>query len=175
MKIDSFKILDSNGWNLMEELPQNDYDYPVDYPKIPLNFLCDVKTKHGKYYYTTKHYQKPEVTLEITTWRGISIGAIHYYGKLNISLPEMTRDDKEHWTISCFSIPAFHNDAIKLTSILEQWEIDKYPENYPKDYGFKAGQFHTGFSGPESVITAGKELFKRLFEKGWVFKIDKIF
>ena len=171
------EIIDDNGWNLEEVLPENDYEAEEVNMKITSDFGCGVKTKYKDEFYTFKRNprKKPTVTLEITTWRGISGEAIHYYGKLKIDMPEMEKNDTPGCTVGVYGhggIPMFSNNEIKLTQIIEQWEIDKYPSNY--EYHI-AGQRHTGFYSIAGVERRGKEVFEKIFDEGWKFKIDRRF
>jgi hypothetical protein len=169
-------IVDDNGWNLNEELPDQDWMFKEDF-KIPVDFGMGVKTtmKGDTYTYKRNPRKKPTVTLEISTWKGMGADAIHYYGKLNIDLPDMERDDQPGHTcsISGFGgIPMYSNSQIELTQILEQWEIDKYPRNYKHR---RPGEHNRGFYAVEGVKRRGKEVFEKLFGEGWTLKIDKRF
>jgi hypothetical protein len=170
MIIDSFEILDDNGWDLMKELPDMDYKFSLS--KFPANYLCGIKTKYKENTYTTSYHKPPKVTLKISTWKGICSDAIHYNGQLIIDLPDMQRDDKAGYTVGCWDIPIFKNDKINLTTIITQFEKDKYPSNY--DF-WDVGDHHKGFFTVKSVELAGKDLFDRIFEDGWIFKINSPF
>jgi hypothetical protein len=168
MIIDDFQILETGGWDLNKETPEYDYQCLESGLIIPLNYGLGIKTiNKGVKYHTHRHY-KPVVELQISTWMGIGAGAIHYYGTLVFNLPDMMRDDKYGYTIGCSDIPMFHNEKIKLTQILEQWEIDKYPQNFEFQ---EAGDHHKGFYGIESVKTHGQEIFEKIFTGGWNYKV----
>lgn len=177
IKYGDIYIMDDNGWNLEDKLPEKDWEAEEVDMKITPNFGVGVKTKYKDELYTFKRNprKKPTVTLEITTWRGMSVGAVHYYGKLIVDLPEMEKDDQPGHTIGVrghASIPMFSNDDIELTQVLEQWEIDKYPHNY--EY-CRAGQRHRGFYAVAGVERRAKEVFEKIFGEGWKLKIDKRF
>lgn len=177
IKFGNIEIIDDNGWNLYDELPKKDWEAEEVDMKITPNFGCGVHVRYNDQFYTYKRNprKKPTVTLEITTWRGMSVGAIHYYGKLIVSLPEMEMDNEPGHTIGLYghgTIPMFSNDDIQLTHVLEQWEIDKYPDRF--EYAI-AGYHVTGFYSPEGVIRRAKEVFEKIFGEGWKLKIDKRF
>jgi len=171
---DDVEILDDNGWNVKDVLPDRDWEAEEVDMKIPANFGCGVKARYEGETYTFKHEEKPVVTLKITSWTGMSIGAIHYYGKLEIGMPDMVSDETSHSLSGTpkWSIPMFSNNEIELTQILEQWEIDRYPENYK---GWRAGDRHRGFYTQDGVERRAKEVFEKIFGEGWKLKIDKRF
>jgi hypothetical protein len=167
---DNIEIIDNNGWNLDEELPSQ--DWMID-TKISSKLGCGIKTKFRNESYTYKHLKKPKVTLEITSWKGTSaVGAIHYYGKLHVGLPEMVNDEnKRTCSISGFGgIPMFKNHNIELTQVLEAWEIEKYPGNYQY---CKPGDHNRGFYSIAAVERKGKEIFEKIFEEGWDYKVER--
>jgi hypothetical protein len=169
-KKESLKLVDDNGWILAMEIP--DYDYHVDQDfKIPVDLGVGVKVIKDGIAYTSKHRGVPTVTLNITTWRGTAaVGAIHYYGTLKIGLPEFVQDDQKRYTCSMWDIPLFKNTEINLTHVLEQWEIDRYPDNYQDQ---RPGYHIRGFYQPEGAKRAAKEFFKKHFEEGWKFKVEE--
>lgn len=180
-KEDGYYVVNANGYTkeqLSTELPKEDIDYIEQGLKIPLNFGLGVEVIHkgDRLLYKrggNSYRGKPTVTLEISTWRGVSCGAIHYYGNLRISLPDahyVGNPEKEKWTTSTY-IPMYHRNDIELTQELEQWEIDKYPENY-KDY-YYAGQRHKGFYTVKQVKEYAELVFEQIFEKGWNYRVEE--
>jgi hypothetical protein len=171
----SYMIINPNGYTreqLSTELPKVDIDYINQDIKIPLNYGMGVEVLHkGEHYIFQRNGNcgKAVVTLDITTWQGISCGAMHYYGNLEIKLPEMTQVNTKSSLSSNFFIPMYNNYTIELTQELEQWEIDKYPENYRYN---DAGDRHKGFYTKKHVIEYAKLVFDQIFEDGWIFRID---
>ena len=179
-KEDGYYIINANGHTeeqLTTELPRKDIDYIEQGLKIPVNFGVGIELLHkGErliYRRGGQSYRsKPTVTLEITSWRGISCGALHYYGKLKIGFPEAVyigNKEKENYTTSTY-IPMFKRNDIELTQVLEEWEIKKYPENY-KDY-YHAGQRHRGFYTKKQVTEYAELVFEQIFEEGWLYRVD---
>ena len=170
----SYKIINANGYTkeqLSTELPKEDSDYIEKGIKIPLNYGMDVEVIHDDKHYIFQrngNWGKAVVTVDITTWRGMSFGALHYYGKLHIKLPEMTQVKTKSTLSSNFFIPMYNNDCIELTQVLEQWEIEKYPENYEYNH---AGDRHRGFYSPEGIKRRAQEVFDQVFEKGWELQL----
>ena len=171
IKFGNWYILDANGWDLNKEFPKEDYEYLEQNIKIPSNIGLGIIAKRDDDFFTSKFNGKPTVELEITTWRGISAGAMHYYGKLKFDLPQMKYDSKS-WVTSCWDIPMFHNHVIELTQVLEEWEKEKYPDAY--EY-FEVGDNQRGFYSVDAIERRGKEIFEKVFEKGWKLKIDRAY
>ncbi len=167
---ESLKIIDNNGWDLDKKIEAYDYDIEEDFV-IPADMGVGVKVIKDGIAYTSKHRGVPTVTLDITTWRGTAaIGAIHYYGDLKIGLPEFVQDDKKRYTCTMWDIPLFNNTKINLTHVLEQWEIDRYPDNYE---GQRPGYNVRGFYQPEGAKRAAKAFFEKHFGPGWKLKIEE--
>lgn len=178
IQIGDYIVLNANGYTveqLSTPIPDKDYLCIEQGIKIPVNYGLGIEIKYdGQLYKMNRGGStwrgKPTVTLEIRTWRGMSFGAIHYYGRLKINLPEMERQDKPGYTMSCWYFGMFKNSEIELTQELEQWEKDKYPENY--EYATVGGR-HNGFYTEKQVKDYGKEVFEKIFEKGWHFRIEE--
>lgn len=169
-KIGDWEILDDNGWDLNEETPDYDYHFPEDL-RIPVDLGAGVKVVKNGISYTSKHRETPTVTLDITTWKGTgAIGAIHYYGTLKIGLPQFVQDDQARYMSSAWDIPLFKNTGINLTHVLEQWEIDRYPDNYRDQ---RPGYNIRGFYTPEGVKRAAQVFFAEHFDPGWEYKIEE--
>ena len=179
---DGYYIINANGHTkeqLETELPREDIDYIEQGIVIPVNFGVGIELLHKgeRLIYRrggSTYRSKPTVTLEITSWRGISCGALHYYGKLKIGFPEavyISNKEKQNYTTSTY-IPMFKRNDIELTQELEQWEIDKYPENY-KNY-YHAGQRHRGFYTKKQVMEYAELVFEQIFEKGWEYRVDDL-
>ncbi|HOG38242.1 MAG TPA: hypothetical protein PLD95_02105 [bacterium] len=176
MKFGSIEIIDNNGWNLNEVIPEWDWKVEESNLKIPPEFGVGIKTRYNGEDFTFKHVfnETPVVKLIVTTWRGISTNAIHYYGSLQITFPEMEKDNQPGHIVNLYGvseIPMFSNNKITLTRVLEQSEIDDDPIRH--EY-FDAGDNVSSFYTPASVIKRGKEMFENIFGKGWVLKIDEL-
>jgi hypothetical protein len=166
-----FKILDNNGWDLEKVIPETDYECIEQNTFISLNYGEGIKMIYNNENYTTRFYKnKHIVRCEITTWRGLSPNAIHYYGNLQIGYPEFSSDLNHGCTVSGSDEPLmFKTYKIELTNVLEQWEIDKFPQHYE---GWCAGSHHHGFYSQKLVKDKANEVFNKIFEKGWILKFN---
>jgi hypothetical protein len=178
IKIGDYTVLNANGYTkeqLNTPIPDKDYECIEQGVKIPVNYGMGIEIKYNGQLYKMNRgghswRAKPTVTLEIRSWRGISFGAIHYYGRLKINLPEMERQDEAGHIMSCWYFPMFKNSDIELTQVLEQWEKDKYPENHKY---LSVGGRHTGFYTVKQVKDYAKEVFEKIFEKGWNYRVEE--
>lgn len=170
-KIDDVEIIDDAGWDLNKEIEGYDYHFDEDY-KFDRNLGLGVRIKKsdGIIYKSVMREKVPTVTLDISTWRGMGCGAIHYYGDLKISLPHFESESRENYFSSAWEIPLFKNDTIKMTHVLEQWEIDRYPDNYRDN---RPGQYIRGFYTPEGAKRAAKEFFNKHFGQDWELVIEE--
>ncbi len=169
MEFLGIKIIKTNGWDLEKEIPQYDYQCIENKLMIPYNYGRGIKMIYNNEIFTARSDSKPTVVLDITSWRGISMGALHYYGDLKIGYPKLIMDSRKTCSISSWNIPMFKRDKIHLTTILEQWEIDAHPENY--DY-LKAGAHYVGFHSVNLVISRAKEVINVIFDSKWKLKIE---
>ena len=180
-----YLVTNANGYTVAQletAIPKYDYECLKLYGKnlfredtrIPVNYGLGIELEHEGIGYIMKRggrswRSKPTVTLDIRSWRGMSYGAIHFYGKLKINLPEMVKNIDGH-LCSCYYFPMFSNNTITLTQVLEQWEIDKYPENYKY---FETGSHIDGFYTEKQVQDYAKEIFEKIFADGWEFRIEE--
>lgn len=79
----------------------------------------------------------PEAIVDITSFRGISAGAVHYYGSLNIN-------EGDH-------------ERIQLYRSVTQEDIDKYPDRF---YGYEIGDSTSCFNTWRDVVVAAGEKAK---------------
>ena len=165
-----FKIVDNNGWDLEKIIPETDYKCIEQSIFIPLNYGEGIKLLYNDEAYTTRYYKNRHIVkCNINTWRGISPDAIHYYGNLEIGYPDLTKDSNHNYSVGNYSISMFSTYKIELTNVLEQWEIDKYPNHY--EY-YHAGSHHHGFYSRELVRQKANEIFNKIFENGWTLKFN---
>lgn len=110
--------------------------------------------------------------LEIMSFCGISIGAIHYYGKIYADGLDIT-DGKSHigghvckefseWPHEKKDI--YDNYTIEVVRELTQEEIDKDPERWR--YYFP-GDKTNGFETKEEIIEIAKKIVAVRFPEGW--------
>jgi hypothetical protein len=179
------EVYEDNNWDLKENLQGNDYEF-YDYKnqkgirpnrdskgKIPVNIGCGIKACESNEMLFTDFKNDDEdkiVTLNISSWIGMSPGAIHYYGCLKFSLPWLHQVKNPNMSQSNFDLKLLKYGNIKLTHKLKAWELKKYPNTYDS---YRVGNSYRGFYTQEELIKRGKEVFKDLFGEGWKLKIEK--
>jgi hypothetical protein len=186
------EIYEDGNWDLTETLNARDEDF-YEYKesegvksnrdangKIPVNIGCgclfrDTRYKTNKMMYTDsirRGGRDTEVSLRITSYIGISPGAIHYYGTLNFNTPDVHPEGQPTTSTSVFDLNLFNGGNIQLTRKLESWEFEKYKKE--KTYkGWRPGDSYSGFYTEEDVIERGKQVFQDLFGEGWELKIEE--
>lgn len=116
------------------------------------------------------------ITLDVTTYRGVSWDAIHYYGNLHVEgiyfSPEndpttITICKETHKAEDENPLASGHYN-IELIRKLTQEEIDKDPIRWE---GYDAGWDTNAFDTPQQVISLAKEVCKARFHGNWVLKI----
>jgi len=131
--------------------------------------------------------QPRTIRIEITSYRGVACGAMHYYARLiadgiyiysyekgsggkvsKVShggyvceeFSKLPRDKKAIWSL-CYEI--------EVMRILTQEEIDADPVRWEYyDAGYPTNAFYT----KEEAIARAKEIIKARFDVDWVVKID---
>lgn len=121
----------------------------------------------------TKGNPKRRATLEITTFRGISSNAIHYYGRIRIQGVSMECDGEPGHSKMIFdnNIPLAHYIyELVLKRPLTKEEIDKDPERWG-DY-YNEGDLTNCFKTIEDVIELAKQVFRLRFTGEWEFYVE---
>ena len=114
------------------------------------------------------------VKLEITSFRGISWGAIHYYGKLVadgidfqcLDNPRITTSNRNAKKISPFYQWRYE---FELRRPVTQEEINHDPDRWEC---YQLGTFTTSFDTKEEIIALAKECFKMRFTGEWELWVD---
>jgi hypothetical protein len=154
-----------------------DYDITV---KIPADLGVGVTTQSENVTLTStremggrmmKDYLKT-VTLKVSTWRGISGGAVHYYGKLEFHSVDFAREGSESRLSSCgYGVPDYlESGKFELTRPVTQAEIDANPKMWE---AYHDGDKTDRFDKVQEVIDRGTEIFDKWFEKGWLLVLEK--
>lgn len=121
----------------------------------------------------TKGNSKRRATLDITTFRGVSFNAIHYYGKINIQGVNMEVDGKPGHSRMIFddNLPLAHYIYyLELTRPLTKEEISEDPERWG-DY-YHEGDLTNCFETIEDVVALAKEVFRLRFTGDWEFYVE---
>lgn len=134
------------------------------------------KDEEGVEYTTIKGSCRKErvVNFTITSWVGISPGAVHHYGKMVVYEPDL--EYYENGELQHASIGGYFNrhkpDACKGFSIelirtLTQEEIDEDPRRWDC---YEAGDNTNCFYTEEEVYELGERVFKARFRGDWVLE-----
>ena len=132
--------------------------------KFPLEVFLRHETYeikvHNKKYFISISEPKDSLRLEITTWRGVSIGAVHYYGTLG--LPRLNFVDfKTRYYCSGSNFPRVF-EKIELYRELTEEEIGLNEDKY---IGYNPGDMIPGFNTKEEVITKARNVVRRHFPR----------
>lgn len=114
------------------------------------------------------------VKLEITSFRGISWGAIHYYGKLiadgiAFQLLEQPSTTTSNWNARKQNPFYQWKYEFTLCRPLTQEEVNQDPDRW---YAYKSGDFASCFDTKEEIIALAKECFKFRFVGDWELWVD---
>lgn len=110
-------------------------------------------------------------TLEISTFKGISFDAIHYYGELNIEGVSMISDENPNRITMSSSIekefPLSQNSYIfTLRRKISEKEIREFEDRY---MFYSPGDFVENFNSTEDIINLFKEIKENMFVGEWEF------
>ncbi len=123
-------------------------------------------------------YQKKSKTrcvkLEITSFRGISWNAVHYYGKLIadgiafqlIDNPNTTTSNWDAQKSNPFYQWKYEFELRRPTTVED---IDNDPDRWA---GYMPGSFTSSFNTKEEIIALAKECFKMRFSGEWELWVD---
>ena len=148
--------------------------YQEDYNKMP---IFDAKDGIGTIWEDDKgtiliaklEYgcRKRKARLVTYTWKGISPGAVHYYGSLIADGLVFTQKSKPTSQITSNKQPENTRDVkIRIRRPLPQEEFDKYPERYE---GYHPGDYVECFYNKKDIIDAAEKIFKEKFTGNWKF------
>ena len=148
---------------------------------VPVDFGVGIKFKDDKgIEYTTapRDGWHGTVRADITSWRGISVGAIHYYAKIRIFEPNLIyiEDGKEcRASIGGYFDRHKPNDAkdidIEVVRKLTSKEIEDDPERWR---GYDVGDLTNCWEDEAELIAMVKKIIRNRF-KGWKYEIENSF
>lgn len=155
-------------------------NYEFDFPlviddKAGLDYM-DEETKaipHNSCLYKKKSKTRC-VKLEITSFRGVSWGAMHYYGKLIADGIDFQCLDNPSTITSNWEaekknpLYQWHYD-FELRRPATSEEIERDPDRW---YGYGPGQFTASFDTKEEIIALAKECFKMRFKGEWELWVE---
>lgn len=116
------------------------------------------------------------VTLDVTTYRGVSCNAVHYYGNITIEGVSFSPEDRPNiYTMCKETYEAEEKNPlaagfyrIELVRPVTSEEIE---EDSSRWSGYEVGDNTNAFYSPEDVIALAKEVCKARFLGNWKLKI----
>ena len=146
-----------------EQIQECCYDLGKQPYEIPDSYGEDIV---GKEYYTAKEKRPREVMLEITSFRGICGGAVHYYGTLKAYRPNIHKEGSNY----CHSgylgddTPLFKdlNIVIELWRYITEEEYKTDPHRYNENMKVTNGWYEKA-----PIVKFAKEVFKKRFKGDW--------
>lgn len=130
------KYINTVGGYIYSEIYAEDLLSP-----IPLDFCTGIEFKTCHYddikEYITRS-ERPYLNLNIHSWRGVSPGAIHYYGSLRLEGLYISENNSEHNSSVCGFLGSHDlpkilelvDMKIPIRRLITQQEVDKYPDRF---------------------------------------------
>jgi len=166
-------ILCDGGLDLLDEFSgdQEDYNLIEKGKKIPINYGCGIKLMaKNELLISNDINDNLDVDLQISSYRGFSIDAIHYYGRLKFSTPHVHPPDKPNIRIMGYKIPrGIGIQEIALHRVVTRTDLHDYPGRFRPH---ELGGYTNAFNNVEDIVERAKEVFNKVFEKGWTLKIE---
>lgn len=163
--------------NVKEYMRNWSYDFPlVIDDKAGLDYQDD-KTKAipHNFYISGKKSKKRVVKLEITSFRGVSWNAIHYYGKLvadGIEFKSLTDNyTTSNWDAAKKNPFYQWTYEFELMRPVKQEEINNDPDRW-QGYYVENNSFTTSFETKEEIISLAIECFKQRFSGEWELWVE---
>ena len=162
--------------NIRDYMKNYENDFPLEIDdKAGLDFK-DEETQaipHNSCIYQKKSKTRC-VKLEITSFRGVSWGAIHYYGRLAadgidfqcLDNPKVTTSNWDAKKINPLYQWRYEFD---LRRPVTQEEINHDPDRWEC---YQLGTFTTSFDTKEEIIALAKECFKMRFKGEWELWVE---
>ena len=150
------------------------YQYP-DIFDIDCGVGIKWTTKDGLKLHTERIKRKNRIAeLEISTWRGISFGAVHYYGKINVDGVNLVYDENPSCGTMCFEMRDTYPLSGYIYELILKREVIK--EMIEED-GEMWKYYHPGsltdrFDSIEDILKLAKEVFENRFTGGWKFRVS---
>ena len=160
-------------WMQLDMGKYSEYDYQIRYV-IPVTIGVGFEyVKDGHRHISVAPAKPREVVLDITSYRGVSPGAVHYYGKLQYWGAHFVRDDcpdmmygwsgGDDMPIQCQSF------KVELTRALTEKD---FRDTYNRFDGYKVGDRQYTFNTVAEIKRRAKREFKRIFGPGWKYVDD---
>lgn len=162
--------------NIHDYMNNYEFDFPLEIDdKAGLDFK-DEETRAIPHFtgIFAKKSKTRCVKLEITSFRGISWGAIHYYGKLiadgiDFQCLENPQVTTSKWYAKKINPFYQWRYEFELRRPATQEEINHDPERW---HGYHPGDFTTSFDTKEEIIALAKQCFKMRFSGEWELWVE---
>lgn len=159
---------------IIKQSPGEKYKYPdVFSENCGLDIVFPEKKLHAvKQWGRRENNRLRRVTLRITTFRGMSFNAIHYYGQIVIQGVDIEYIECPGRTTMVFddNIPLAHYSYnLELKRPVTQAEIVKHPDRW--EY-YHVGDLTNCFETIEDVIALARDVFRLRFSGDWEFYVD---
>lgn len=146
--------------------------------EIPHTFGVGVTFKDDEgIEYTSVGSEPRSVTLSVHSYKGISWGAVHYYGRLSVGDLGLrhNRYGKEEKSYIGGAFDRFKPKEclgfdIEVLRDLSREEFDSDPDRWGKYYY----ETTNGFMTEEELVEMGIKIFKERFKGKWILDIDGI-
>lgn len=103
-------------------------------------------------------HPRDTLDLKITSWRGISLNAVHYYGNIRLPVLEFI-ERKTGSTVMGYKIPQSLRD-VELHRPLTSDELRENPDRW---YAYNTGDMVPGFDTKEDVVVRGRTVAEKYF------------
>lgn len=146
-----------------------------------------LKDDKGVEYKTVLSKTPREVEYQITSYKGLSVGAIHWYVTLRtedcrqlvLSIPDVEKDSLGHkvgdvcWISGSFSkyMPEY-SEGIRI-NVTRPVTDEEIRDPRWANFSYEPGDYTEGFNSYEEAQAAAKKEFKRIFGKGWKLVADR--
>jgi len=159
---------------IIELCDSEKYDYPEIFAdNCGLDIVIPEKGLHAvKSWGFRDSNRVRRATLEISTFVGISFGAIHYYGDIVIQGVNMEYDEKPGTSTFIYdnNLPlALYTYKLKLKRPVTKEEIETDPDRW---LWYREGSLTNCFETIEEIIELAKQVFKLRFSGSWEFYVE---
>ncbi len=136
-----------------------------------------VTNSEGVEYTVTNRQKTREAQLQVSTWRGISSNAVHYYGKIKVSdlALEFDNNGRRCNTFICneflkHEILGTLEFEIELKRKLTKRDFELHPNRFQS---YEVGDYVNCFNTSDEVVTLGTKIFLERFVGDWTLFIKR--
>lgn len=144
-----------------------------DYPDV---FLIDcglnLGTVTGYNIIPKRRKGKRRATLKLKTWRGISGGAVHYYGKIIIDGVQYVKGTTEYYNTDINVGLLDYEYVLELKRFITDNDISNHPNKWATYY---KGELTNCFDSINDLKVLANDIFKLRFDGDWDFYIEDFY